>query len=158
MSSISEDAMFKALLRNKPQQNTQTVQKTEVQARREIKPTVPKPGSEDAMFQVLLKNRPQQQITKSVQNPQQDVSETKESAPEPQVSAMPGLDGSENKNQVIEPVSPAVNSMQAEAVIESLKDLTASVNMVHSLMKSLIAPVLVLILAVGIVILVKGII
>jgi len=145
MSSVSEDAMFKALLRNKPQQ------KTEVHVKR--KPSVPKPGSEDAMFQVLLKNRPQQQSMQPA--PQAQV---KESAPEPQVSAAPALDGSENKNPVIEPVSPAVNSMQAEAVIELLKDLTASVNMVHSLMKSLIAPVLVLILAVGIVILVKGII
>ena len=35
MSSVSEDAMFKALLKNKPEPKPQVAQKTEIQVRRE---------------------------------------------------------------------------------------------------------------------------
>ncbi len=140
MSSVSEDAMFKALLKNKPEPKPQVAQKTEAQVRRE---NTPKPGSEDAMYKALL-NRPQKQI---IQKPQ-----VKESAPVAQVIAEPKIEVPVVETRVAQSVKPA----ETEAIVESIKTLNASVNMVHGILKTVIVPVLVLILLIGTAILIKA--
>lgn len=97
--------------------------------------------SEDALFKALLKNKPQQQVPvrKEVQKP----------AP----AAQPA-ESYEEKEPVIE--TPPVKPLETELVAESLKNLTSSVNMMYGLIKTVIVPVLVLILIVGIAILVKA--
>ncbi|NJD76731.1 MAG: hypothetical protein FIB08_06505 [Candidatus Methanoperedens sp.] len=143
MSSVSEDAMFKALLKNKPEPKPQVVQKTEVQVRRE---NTPKPGSEDAMYKALL-NRPQKQV---IQKPQ-----VKESAPVAQVIAAPAepkIEVPVIETRVAQGMKPA----ETEAIVESIKALNASVNMVHGLLKTVIVPVLVLMLLIGIALLIKA--
>ncbi len=144
--SMNEDAMFKALLKNKPQQ-----QKTpQTQVVKEVKPAAPpaKPSyaknSEDAMFQVLLKNKPQQQQKSPV------ISE----APLAPVIAY------EKEEPVVETriepvVTAAVNPVQNTYSSESIDKLTSSVNMVYGLLRT-ITFVLVLILIVGIAALIKG--
>src|SRR3972149_12009872 len=65
--SMDEDAMFKALLKNKPQQKDPA--KKEVKAASssvpEAKPLYSK-NSEDAMYQALLKNKPQQKAAPKI--------------------------------------------------------------------------------------------
>ncbi|VVB93537.1 Uncharacterised protein [uncultured archaeon] len=141
MSSVSEDAMFKALLKNKPEPKPQVAQKTEIQVRRE---NTPKPGSEDAMYKALL-NRPQKQQV--IQKPQ-----VKESAPVAQVIAEPKMEVPVIETRVAQSVKPA----ETEAIVESIKGLNASVNLVHGLLKTVIIPVLVLILLIGVGILIKA--
>ncbi len=138
MSSMSEDALFKAILKNKPLQGAQVEQKAQA-VKKEIKDAPKAPASsEDMMYKVLLKNRPPQP-------------EVKESVPVPQVNAVQTID---HESKVVE-TPPPVMSLHADAVEESIKNLTASVNMMHGLMKTVIVPVLVLILIVGIGVFVK---
>ncbi len=96
--------------------------------------------SEDALFKALLKNKPQQQVPvrKEIQRP----------APETQPA-----ESYEEKEPVIE--TPPVKPLETDLALESIKNLTASVNMMYGLIKTVIVPVLVLILIVGIAILVK---
>ena len=96
--------------------------------------------SEDALFKALLKNKPQQQVPvrKEVQKPAHE--------------AQPA-ESYEEKEPVIE--TPPVKPLEIERVEESLKNLTSSVNMMYGLIKTVIVPVLVLILIVGIAILVR---
>jgi hypothetical protein len=146
--SMDEDAMFKALLKNKPQK-----QKTpQTQAADEVKPTAPvqRPSpaknSEDAMFQVLLKNKPEQQPLQKgpemarPQIPAQSIAPEKE---EPVVEA-----------RISPVVSPAINQAENAPSKESLDKLAESVNKVYGLLKT-VTIVLVLILVVGIAVLVK---
>ncbi len=97
--------------------------------------------SEDELFKALLKKKPEAQVPvrKEVQKP----------AP----TAQPA-ESYEKPEPVIE--TPPVKPLETELVIESIKNLNASVNMLHGLIKTVIVPVLVLILIVGIAILVKG--
>ncbi len=129
--------MFKALLKNKPQQKPESGQ-----VRKEVRESIPKPGSEDAMYKVLLKNKPQQ-------------AQHRESAP---AVTLP-VEVHETEIPVAQiKTAPILNPAQADAIVESIQSLIASVNMIQGLMKTLIAPLLVLILVVGIAILIKGII
>src|SRR3989304_2490226 len=65
--SMNEDAMYKALLNNKPKPK----KTPEIPVASEARPpaSVPKPSyaknSEDAMFNALLKNKPQQPVQKT---------------------------------------------------------------------------------------------
>ncbi|HLB71362.1 MAG TPA: hypothetical protein VJJ51_10000 [Candidatus Methanoperedens sp.] len=145
--SMDEDAMFKALLKNKPQQKDPA--KKEVKAASssvpEVKPLYPK-NSEDAMYQALLKNKPQQKAAPKI--PVEPVKIVQ--APRPVL---------EVEEQVVEPklipvAAPAVIPVQASASPESMDKLTASVNMVYGLMRTTVI-VLVLMLVVGIAILIK---
>ncbi len=148
---MDEDAMFKALLKNKPQPK-QTAQAPVV---KEVKETVqqahPAPpsrppsyaskGSEDAMFKALLHNRP----PAPVQKPLARV----EPRPEP-VQAAPVY----HEPVVVTQVSP-VQEVDLGPVVDSIKDLTSSVNQVHSFLKTFVVPIVVLTLLVTLAIIVK---
>ncbi|HEY9246826.1 MAG TPA: hypothetical protein VIO11_08275 [Candidatus Methanoperedens sp.] len=148
MSSMSEDALFKAILTNKHQQKTESGQKIEPPIRKEVRENIPKSGSEDAMFKVLLRNKPQQQMSQAV---------VKESIPAPQTPPQPGIQ--EPEMPVLETKSAQnVDPAQMDEVIQSINSLTASVNIIQGLVRTLIVPLLVLILIVGAAILIRGII
>lgn len=107
--------------------------------------------SEDALFKTLLKNKPQQQPP---QQPQRrpaaqtvPARETFRTAPAPQ----PAESYEKEENTATPPVKP----VQADFVVESINNLNSSVNLMYGLIKTVIAPVLVLILIIGIAILVK---
>jgi hypothetical protein len=70
MPSMSEDALFKALLKNKPQQNAQAEKKTEVPVKSVPKAPMGAASSEDAMYKALLRNKPAQQSTPLAQKSQ----------------------------------------------------------------------------------------
>jgi hypothetical protein len=104
--------------------------------------------SEDALFKALLKNKPpQKQTPKPPAAPQPaPIKETfKAAAPQVEIHEM--------ETPVIE--TQPVKSHDTDQVVESIKNLTSSVNMMYGLMKTVITPVLVLILIIGIAILVK---
>ncbi len=106
------------------------------------------PMSEDALFKALLKNKPtQQQIQKPPAAPQ----------PAPKKEIKPAAPPAEI-HEIVKPVieTPPPKSHDTEQVVEAVKNLTSSVNMMYGLMKTVITPVLVLILIIGIAILVKG--
>lgn len=104
---------------------------------------MPSSMSEDELFKALLKKKPEAQVPvrKEVLRP----------APAP--AAQPA-ESYEKQELVIE--TPPVKPLETELVVESLKNLTSSVNMMYGLIKTVIVPVLVLILIVGIAILVKA--
>lgn len=105
--------------------------------------------SEDALFKALLKNKPPQKQTPKPPAPQPaPIKETfKAAAPPAEIHEM--------ETPVIE-TRPVKSSHDTDQVVESIKNLTSSVNMMYGLMKTVITPVLVLILVIGIAILVKG--
>jgi Tfp pilus assembly protein FimV len=146
MPSMSEDAVFKALLKNKPQQNTQAEKKTETPVKTAPKAPTSAASSEDAMYKALLRNKPAQQSAPLVKK---SLPVKTEPVPAPQeVGAY--------KEPVIEaPINPVVAPVQADQIEESIKNLTVSVNMVQGLLKTAII-VLVLILIVGLASLIKG--
>jgi hypothetical protein len=104
--------------------------------------------SEDALFKALLKNKPpQQQIKKPPAAPQP--------VPKKETfqAAAPPAEIHEMETPVIE--TQPVKSHDTDQVVESIKNLTSSVNMMYGLMKTVITPVLVLILIIGVAILVR---
>ena len=142
--SMNEDAMFKALLKNKPQQpkTSQTpVAKEPVVA----KPSFSK-NSEDAMYNVLLKSKPQQ--TQILQKTQARPEAVRAPAPEPVLKI------EEPVVQATVAVTPTINPVQNTYSSESIEKLALSVNMVYGLLKTGVI-VLVLILVVGIAVLIK---
>ncbi len=149
MSSVSEDAMFKALLKNKPPQKSQTEQKAEAPVRKEIRETAPKPGSEDAMYRALLRNRPQQQTVQAAPKPQ-----VRESAPAPVIVA-PVAEARQTEIPVVASMKNASTAQTAE-VVDSINNLASSVNIIHGLLKTLVVPLLILILLVLVVGLIIG--
>ncbi|MCZ7355733.1 MAG: hypothetical protein O8C66_02860 [Candidatus Methanoperedens sp.] len=100
--------------------------------------------SEDALFKALLKNKPPVQ---AAPKPQVRKEPVKPVPPAPPVETY-------EEKPVVE-VRHEIAPLQADAVAESIKNLTANVNMIYGLMKTVIVPVLVLILIVGIGILIK---
>ena len=105
--------------------------------------------SEDALFKALLKNRPPQQ---QIQNPPA----APQSAPKKETfkAAAQPVETYEMETQVIE--TSHVKSHDTDRVVESIKNLTSSVNMMYGLIKTVITPVLVLILVIGVAILVRS--
>ncbi len=141
MPSMSEDAVFKALLKNKPQQNTQAEKKTEAPVKSVPKAPTSASSSEDAMYKALLRNKPTQQNAPLAQKSQPVRTEP--------VTAPKAANA--YKEPVVEAaISPAiaVAPVRADQIEESIKNLTASVNTVQGLLKTAII-VLVLILIVG---------
>ncbi len=104
--------------------------------------------SEDALFKALLKNKPPQQQIQKPPAPQP--------APKKETfkAAAPPAETYEMERPVIE--TPPPKSHDTDQVVEAIKNLTSSVNMMYGLMKTVITPVLVLILIIGVAILVKG--
>ncbi len=139
--SMNEDAMFKALLKNKPQQP----KTSQTPIAKEVQPMVAKPSfsknSEDTMYNVLLKNKPQtlqkiQARPESVRAPE-PVHKIEEPVVQTSVAVIP-------------PINPVQNTYSSE----SIEKLASSVNMVYGLLKTAVI-VLVLILVVGIAVLIK---
>lgn len=144
---MDEDAMFKALLKNKPapkQPVANEIKQAPVQpAKPAAQPSRPAAkGSEDAMFKALLHNRP----APPAQKPQARV-EPKPEPMQPQAAQV-------QEPVVITQVSPPP-VVTMEPVVDSINNLTTSVNQLQSLMKTTVLPVIILILLVGIGILVK---
>jgi hypothetical protein len=106
--------------------------------------------SEDALFKALLKNKP----------PQKPIQKLPVAPPQPEPkketfkAAAPPVEIHEMEKPVIE--TRPVKSNDTDQVVESIKNLTSSVNMMYGLMKTVITPVLVLILIIGIALLVKA--
>ena len=148
--AMDENAMFKALLKNKPapkQPVANEIKQVPVQpAKPATQPSRPPAsaarGSEDAMFKALLHNRP----APPAQKPQVRV----EPKPEPvqQVAHV------QQEPVVITQVSPPP-VVTMEPVVDSINNLAANVNQLQSLMKTTVLPVIILILLVGIGILIK---
>ncbi len=137
---MDEDAMFKALLKNKPQPKQQAAREIKEEPAR---PPAARPpavkGSEDAMYRALLHNKPP--------------------APKPQVKVEPVQPAPQAAPVMQEPIVIAQPTqppeMNFEPVVDSINDLKASMNQIHNLLKTMVLPVLVLILVVGVVILIK---
>ena len=145
---MDEDAMFKALLKNKPapkQPVANEIKQAPVQpAKPAIQPSrPPAKGSEDAMFKALLHNKP----APAAQKPQVRV-EPKPEPMQPQAAQV------QQEPVVITQVSPPP-VITIEPVVDSINNLAANVNQLQSLMKTTVLPIIILILLVGIGILVK---
>ena len=147
--AMDENAMFKALLKNQSQPKPVTndikqgpAQPAKPAAQPSRPPASAAKGSEDAMFKALLHNRP-------AQKPQVRV----EPKPEPMHQA-PQAAHVQQEPVVITQVSPPP-VITIEPVVDSINNLTASVNQLQSLMKTTVLPVIVLILLIGIGIFVK---
>src|SRR3990170_6524705 len=121
--SMNEDAMFKALLKNKPQQP----KTSQTPIAKEVQPVVAKPSfsknSEDAMYNVLLKNKPQQ--TQTVQKTQ--------ARPEPVLAPEPVL---KIEELVVQASMATIDPVQNTYSSESIEKLASSVNMVYGLLKT----------------------
>ncbi|MDO8724889.1 MAG: hypothetical protein Q7J35_02335 [Candidatus Methanoperedens sp.] len=140
---MDEDAMFKALLKNKPQPKQPATREIKDEpARPPLRPpaTAAK-GSEDAMFKALLHNKSPAQVPRQ------------QAKVEP-VQTAPPVARVQQEPVVITQVSPPP-VIKFEPVVDSINNLTASVNQIHSLMKTIVVPVIILILLVGIGILIK---
>lgn len=140
---MDEDAMFKALLKNKPQPKQPAARDIkEEPARPPVRQSAPAAkGSEDAMFKALLHNKPPAPVQKQ-QARIEPVQQAQQAAPVRQEPVV-----------VTQPVPLPI--VKLEPVIDSINNLTASVNQIHSLMKTIVVPVMILILLVGIGILIK---
>jgi len=137
---MDEDAMFKALLNNKPKQTvSKNVNQVPLQPPRP--PATAARGSEDAMFKALLHNKPPAQVPRQ------------QAKVEP-VQTAPPVARVQQEPVVITQVSPPP-VIKFEPVVDSINNLTASVNQIHGLMKTIVVPVMILILLVGIGILIK---
>ncbi len=99
------------------------------------------PMSEDQLFKAILKKKPEAQVP------------VKKEPPKPVPVAQP-VEFHEEKKPVVE-IPPAIPP-ETEHMTEEIKNLTSSVNMMYGLIKTVIVPVLVLILIVGIAILLKA--
>ncbi len=137
---MDEDAMFKALLNNKPKQ-TISKNTNEVPAQPPRPPATAARGSEDAMFKALLNNRQPAPVPK-----QQAKVEPAHTTPQiARVEQEPVAITQANPPQVV----------KMEPVVDSINNLTATVNQNNSLMKTIVVPVMILLLLVGVGILIK---
>ncbi len=143
--AMDENAMFKALLKNKPQPKPVANEIKQAPAQPARPPSYASKGSEDAMFKALLHNRP----VPPAQKPQVRI----EPRPEPMQSAPHAAHVQQEPVEIAQASPPPV--MTLEPVVDSINNLTASVNQLQSLMKTTVLPVIILILLVGIGILVK---
>lgn len=153
MSSMSEDAVFKALLKNKPPQTTQSYQKAPAPVKNV--PRTSAASSEDAMYKALLKNRQQQsQVQKATPV------RTESPVPTEAIPAAPRVNKEAAAEAAVPATVPAVAAtaevpVQVDQVAESIKNLAVSVNLVYGLMKTAVI-VMVLILIVGLANLIRG--
>lgn len=150
----SEDAMFKALLNNNPGRNKQTTKPQEVKTNAATPTNTG--SSEDAMYRALLNNKTPEKETEKKES--MEAIRVKEPVGQEERPADKPL-STENIHQKEKPVvkithtsTPAIS----EVNVDSIKELAASVEMMYKMMKMVIAPVLILILVVGIVTLFKA--
>jgi hypothetical protein len=117
------------------------------------------PMDEDAMFKALLNNKPKQTISKNAnevpaQPPRPPVPVPKQQAKVEPAHTAPQVARVEQEPVVITQANPPP-VVKLEPVVDSINNLTASVNQIHGLMKTIVVPVMILILLVGIGILIK---
>jgi len=106
--------------------------------------------SEDALFKALLKNKPPQQPPKPVAQsiPLKEI---------PRPAAAPPVERYQVAEPPIEPkITPVVQPVNLEPVVDSINRLNSSINMIQGMVKTIITPILILILIVSIGILVQG--
>jgi hypothetical protein len=151
MANMSEDALFKALLKNKPgsqpAQQEQTAPKQEVPVKREPVRSSSGAGSEDAMYKALLRNKPpQQQYSQPAKPipPKPVVTAPVREEIRPVVQAAP-VETHQPQRTVI-----SDDARQTERVVESINKLTTSVNQIHTMLKNVIVPILILVVVVGV--------
>jgi len=108
--------------------------------------------SEDALFKALLKKKPDAQKQQAPVKPVQPVAAPVRKE-EPKPAPVPVF----QKEQVFEPApSPEPVSARTEAIETAIINLNNSVNAMFGLIKTVIVPILAMILIVGVLILVKG--
>jgi hypothetical protein len=106
--------------------------------------------SEDALFKALLKNKPPQQPPK----PPVAQSVPRKEVPGP--AAAPPVERCKVEEPVIEPkIIPVVKPVNLEPVVDSINRLNSSISMIHGMMKTIVTPILILILIVSIGILIQ---
>jgi hypothetical protein len=106
--------------------------------------------SEDALFKALLKNKPPQQAPK----PPVAQSVPRKEVPGP--AAAPHVERCQVEEPVIEPkIIPVVKPVNLEPVVDSINRLNSSISMIHGMMKTIVTPILILILIVSIGILIQ---
>jgi hypothetical protein len=101
---------------------------------------MPSPMSEDQLFKALLKKKPEAQVPVKKE-------------PVKTVPAAQPVEVYKEKEPVIE--TPPVKPLETELIVGEIRNLTSSVNMMYGLIKTVMVPVLVLILIVGIAILMR---
>ncbi len=100
--------------------------------------------SEDALFKALLKNKPPQQPPK----PAVAQSVPRKEVPKP---AAPPVERYQVEEPVIEPkVIPVEKPVNLEPVVDSINRLNSNISMIHGMMKTIVTPILILILIVSI--------
>jgi hypothetical protein len=123
------------------------------------------PMDEDAMFKALLKNKPQpkQTVSKIINEVPAQPARPPVRPPAPVQKQQAKIEPVQTAQQaarvqqepvVITQVSPPP-AIKLEPVVDSINNLTASVNQIHGMMKTIVVPVMILILLVGIGILIK---
>ena len=149
MANMSEDALFKALLKNKPGSQTgqqqQSAPKPEVPVKREPVRSSSGAGSEDAMYKALLRNKPpQQQYSPPAKpTPPKPVAPVRDEV-RPVIQAAPAETHQPQRTVISD------DARQTERVVESINKLTTSANQIHMLLKNVIVPILILAVVVGI--------
>lgn len=107
--------------------------------------------SEDALFKALLKNKPPQQPPKPVAAQSIPRKET------PRPAEAPPVERYQVAEPVIEPkIIPVVQPVNMEPVVDSINRLNSTINMMNGMIKTIITPVLILILIVSIGIFIQG--
>jgi hypothetical protein len=107
--------------------------------------------SEDALFKALLKNKPPQQP------PKPPVAQSVPRKEIPRPVAAPPVERYQVEEPPIEPkIAPVVKPVNLEPVVDSIDRLNSSINMIHGMMKNIVAPILILILIVSIGILIQS--
>lgn len=102
--------------------------------------------SEDALFKALLKNKPPQQPKPAVPAQKKEIP-----VPVPEVKQVETV----RKEEVIAAPVISVPPVDIEPVIESMNRMNSSISQLHGTIKTMIVPVLVLILVIAIGILLK---
>ena len=107
--------------------------------------------SEDALFKALLKNKPPQQSPKPI------VAQSIPRKEIPRPAEAPPVERYQVAEPVIEPkIIPVVQPVNMEPVVDSINRLNSTINMMNGMIKTIITPVLILILIVSIGIFIQG--
>lgn len=107
--------------------------------------------SEDALFKALLKNKPGTQPTKPQAPVKEPVKPVITQAP-----PAPPLETFERPRPMPEEkITRDMNPIQTEMILDSIKNLNANVIAINSIIKTMMLPVIILILVIGIAILIK---
>ncbi len=110
--------------------------------------------SEDALFKAILKNKPGQVPSKPESRPVQVPPKPQVATPKKESPPQP-VEKYVMEEPPVEKKNPPVAKLDLEPVVASINNLNSSVNMVYGIMKTVIAPLLILILVISIAMLVR---